>query len=120
MSTAKELAIELFNTQLTSKLDIADVNADLLNKIINKMAPVSYDIQADSAFVSGGDQSEIDTVVKSLFVKHLGHDEPLKEHEAMVRAAIEKYGKSNPRKYRIPLIYIILVDNNLVADYMAL
>ena len=120
MSTAKELALELFANQLTSKLGVVDVDMDLLNKIVTKMAPVSYDIQADSAYVSGNDQSEIDTVIKSLFLKHLGHDEVLEVHQTMVVAAIEKYGKSNPRKYRIPLIYTILVDNNLVGDYMDL
>lgn len=120
VSGTKEFAVELFVNQLTNKLSVENINMDLLNKIVSKLAPVSYDTEADSAYVSGNDQTEIDTVVKSLFVKHLGHDESHPDHEVMVRAAIEKYGTSNPKKYRVPLIYIILADNNLVDDYLAL
>jgi hypothetical protein len=120
MSTPKELAVELFVNELINKLGVTDVNIDLLNKVVSKLAPISYDTISDSAFVSGNDQTEIDTVVKSLFVKHLGYEETTAEQEAMVRAAIEKYGMSNRQKYRVPLIYVILADNNLTEDYLAL
>lgn len=116
----KEIAIALFIKELTTKLGIEEVNLDLLNKVVTKLAPVSYNIQSDSAFVSGKDETEINTVVKSIFIKNLGYEETTDVHETMVKKAIEKYGISNSRKYRVPLTYIIINDNDLVEDYLAL
>ncbi len=126
----KDFAIALFVKQLTDKLEIADINMDLLNKIVSKLAPISYDTESDSAYVSGNDPVEIETVRNSLFTKHLGHNSTDDDEDTsasnkelqttMIKAAIEKYGTSNPKKYRVPLIYIILADNNLVEDYLAL
>ena len=126
----KDFAVELYTNQLSGKLAITDINTDLLHKIVSKLAPISYDTESDSAYVSGNDQTEIETVRISLFTKHLGLNSVDDSEEtaatkketqtAMIKAAIEKYGSSNPKKYRVPLIYIILEDNSLTEDYLAL
>ena len=126
----KDFAVELYTNQLSGKLAITDINTDLLHKIVSKLAPISYDTESDSAYVSGNDQTEIETVRISLFTKHLGLNSVDDSEEtaatkketqtAMIKDAIEKYGSSNPKKYRIPLIYIILEDNSLTEDYLAL
>ena len=126
----KDFAVELYTNQLSGKLAITDINTDLLHKIVSKLAPISYDTESDSAYVSGNDQTEIETVRISLFTKHLGLNSVDDSEEtaatnketqtAMIKAAIERYGSSNPKKYRVPLIYIILEDNSLTEDYLAL
>jgi hypothetical protein len=119
MSTPKELAMELYVKQLNTKLNVSDVNMDLLNKIMTRLGVAAYDTTIDAALVSGKDQVEIDRVIKNLLVKELGLDfEAVEDNNAIVMAAVEKYGISNPLKYRVPLYYVIITDLGMADHYM--
>ena len=114
----KQAAIAIFVDHLTTKLGVTDVNMDLLLNICGKQGGFGYATEGDASMVSGNDQSEIDRVINTLLIKQTGLDESPALQD-MVTAGIEAYGKSYPKKLRIPLYYYILVSNNLVEAYMA-
>jgi hypothetical protein len=117
--TTREIAIELYVKELTNKLNVVNVNMDLLNKIVDKLRIAALNITEDAALVSGKDETELKRVVKNLLVDDLDLDYG-DETDAILTSAIEKYGISNPLKYRVPLYYIIITDLNKVDDYMSL
>jgi hypothetical protein len=116
MPGPKELATALYTTEL-EKLNYT-VDADLLNTVINRLGVAAYDSTSDAAVVAGKDKEERDRVIANLFVKRLGIDSE-EDANTMLDAAIEKYGSSNPRKYRVVLYYIVIVDNKMEETFVA-
>jgi hypothetical protein len=116
MSTPKETSIALYTTAL-EKLDYV-VDAELLNTIVNRLGIAAYNSTSDAAVVAGKDPEERARVIKNLFEKHLTIEDEAYANE-MLDAAIEKYGASNPRKYRAVLYYIVVVDNNMIKTFLA-
>ena len=81
-----------------------DADMDLLTKVTIGLGPSIYN--KDSSTVSASDKSELDRVKKNFLMKKLGlADGP--ELDAGLDAAIEKYGKSNPNKYRAVVYYLL-------------
>jgi hypothetical protein len=116
MPGPKELAIALYTKEL-EKLNYT-VDADLLNTVVNRLGVAAYDSTSDAAVVAGKDKEERDRVIANLFVKRLGIDSEEKAN-TLLDAAIAKYGSSNPRKYRVVLYYIVIVDNKMKETFIA-
>ncbi|WP_047546709.1 DUF2853 family protein [Psychroserpens sp. Hel_I_66] len=77
---------------------------DLLTKVTIGCGPSIYN--ADSATVSGTDESELATVKNNFLIKKLGlKDSP--ELDKAIHTVIEKYGKSNRNKYRAVVYYLL-------------
>lgn len=80
---------------------------DLLTKVTIGCGPAIY--RQDAELVAAGQESELETIKNNFLVKKLGlYDGP--QLMSGIDAAIETYGKSNPRKYR-PVIYYLLVKH---------
>jgi hypothetical protein len=94
------------------------VDADFLNTVVNSLGPSGFDSTSDAAVVAGKDPEEVARVIENLFVKKLGMTD-MDKANSMLDAALEKYGSSNPRKYRAVIYYIVVVDNNLQSSYGA-
>jgi hypothetical protein len=100
------------------------VDADFLNTVVNSLGPSGYDSTSDAAVVAGKDPEEIARVIENLFVKKLGMTDMDKANN-MLEAALAKYVstsdplKSNPRKYRAVIYYMVVVDNKLQSSYNA-
>ncbi len=77
---------------------------DLLTKVTIGCGPSIYN--KDASTVSGGDQSEKDTVKNNFLIKKLGLADGPKLTEA-IDAVLEKYGKSNRSKYRAVVYYLL-------------
>lgn len=119
--TPKEKALELYSNELTTKLEVKNIDSELLNKIVVKLGIAAYSTTSDSSKVSGNDQTEKDVVIAKLLVRDLGMTDATSEAlNAIVNDAIAVYGVSNPRKYRVPLYYMIITKLNKVEEYKAL
>jgi hypothetical protein len=94
------------------------VDADFLNTVVNSLGPSGFDSTLDAAVVAGKDPEEVARVIENLFVKKLGMTD-MDKANSMLDAALEKYGSSNPRKYRAVIYYIVVVDNKLQSSYGA-
>ena len=79
---------------------------DLLTKVTVGCGPSIYN--ADAATVAGSQPSELETVKKNFLIGKLGlSDAP--ELDAAIDAVMEKYGRSNPNKYRVVVYYLLTV-----------
>ena len=77
---------------------------DLLTKVTIGCGPSIYN--ADASTVSGGDPKELETVRNNFLIKKLGlADSP--DLDAAIASVIETYGKSNPKKYRAVVYYLL-------------
>ncbi|GAA4300552.1 DUF2853 family protein [Aestuariibaculum suncheonense] len=102
MSKRDEL-IAKYAADLKEKCGV-DADMDLLTKVTIGCGPSIYN--ADSATVSGSDQSELDTVKNNFLIKKLGlADGPALD--AGIEAVMEQYGKSNRNKYRAVVYYLL-------------
>jgi hypothetical protein len=116
MSSPKEMAVALYTTEL-EKLGYS-VDAGLLDTIVNRLGVAAYDAGSDASMVSGKDEAERARVIANLFTKHLGVESE-SDAVSMLDAAIEKYGVSNPRKYRAVLYYVVVTDNKMVDTFLS-
>lgn len=77
---------------------------DLLTKVTIGCGPSIFN--ADASTVSGSDKSELETVKKSFLIKKLGlSDGP--SLDTALASIMETYGKSNRRKYRAVVYYML-------------
>ncbi len=77
---------------------------DLLTKVTIGCGPAIYN--NDASTVSGTDQAELDTVKNNFLIKKLG----LADGAALdsgIASVIDTYGKSNPKKYRAVVYYML-------------
>ena len=77
---------------------------DFLKKVTIGCGPSIYN--RDASTVSGSDAAELKTVKKNFLIKKLGLSDSPALDEA-IAAVIEKYGKSNPNKYRAVVYYLL-------------
>ncbi|MCK0199663.1 DUF2853 family protein [Ornithobacterium rhinotracheale] len=77
---------------------------DLFTKVVKALGPSIYN--ADSAFVSTSDKSEVDRVKQNFLIKKLGLSES-DDLDAAIEKVAEKMGKSNPRKHRAIFYYLL-------------
>lgn len=77
---------------------------ELLKKVTIGCGPAIYN--ADSSTVAGSDKAELETVKKNFLMKKLGLNDGPELMDA-IHSVIERYGKSNPRKHRAVIYYLL-------------
>lgn len=102
MSKRDEL-ITKYAADLKDKCGV-NPDMDLLTKVTIGCGPSIYN--ADSATVSGSDESELNTVKNNFLIKKLGLKEG-PELDKAIDAVMETYGKSNRNKYRVVVYYLL-------------
>ncbi len=82
------------------------INPDLalLTKVTIACGPAIYD--ADASTVAASDAGELETVKKNFLIKKLGLPDGPALDEA-ISAALETYGRSERRKFRAVVYYIL-------------
>lgn len=97
--------ISLYADDLKAKCGLTP-DMDLLTKVVIGLGPTIYN--ADSATVAASDPSELETVKTNFLMKKLGlPDGP--ELMDGIAAAIDTYGKSERKKYRAVLCYLLVI-----------
>lgn len=87
---------------------------DLLTKVTLGCGPAIYN--ADASTVAGSDADELETVKNNYLIKKLGLADGPALMDA-INAVIEKYGKSNPNKYRAVVYYMLCTHFNKQSAY---
>lgn len=95
--------IQTYASELREKCGVTP-DIDLLTRVTIGLGPSIYN--DDSAYVAGGQQSELETVKNNFLVKKLGLTDGPSLMEGLDKA-IETYGRSNPRKYRAVIYYLL-------------
>ena len=95
--------IEKYADDLKNKCGVSP-NMELLTKVTIGCGPSIYN--ADASTVSGGDPKELETVKNNFLIKKLGLSDSA-ELDTAIASVIETYGKSNPRKYRAVVYYLL-------------
>ncbi len=104
MSKRDEL-IAIYKKDLTEKCGV-QVDDALLQAVTIGCGPAIYN--ADSSTISGTSDSELETVKNNFLIKKLGlTDSP--ELMSAIQKAIDTYGRSNPKKYRAVMYYLLAV-----------
>lgn len=102
MSKRDEL-IEKYAADLQDKFGVT-ADMELLTQVTVGLGPSIYN--ADSATVSGSDESELARVKNNFLIKKLGlSDGP--DLDAGIAQVIEHYGQSNRNKYRAVVYYLL-------------
>lgn len=96
--------LELYTKALNEKAGIT-ADAELLKAVTKAMGPSIYN--ADAEIVASSDKEEVARYKASFINKKLGITDEA-EADAVFTNAVEKIGKSNSRKYRAVLSYIIV------------
>ena len=86
----------------------------MLTKVTKGLGPSIY--KADAETVSGSDKSELATVKNNFLIKKLGLADGPKLDSA-IDAVIEKVGKSNPKKYRAIVYYLLVKELGQESKY---
>ncbi|WP_445738438.1 DUF2853 family protein [Mariniflexile sp.] len=102
MSKRDEL-IAKYAADLKEKCGVT-ADMDLLTKVTIGCGPSIYN--ADSATVSGTDESELATVKNNFLIKKLGLKNSA-DLDKGIAAVIDQYGKSNRNKYRAVVYYLL-------------
>ncbi len=87
---------------------------DLLRKVTIGCGPSIYN--RDASTVSGSDQAELETVKNNFLIKKHGVSES-KDLDGAIASVMEKYGKSNPSKYRAVVYYMLTKHFGLEGNY---
>lgn len=95
--------IAKYASDLKEKCGMAP-DMDFLTKVTIGCGPSIYN--NDSSTVSGSDQSEIDTVKNNFLIKKLGLSDGA-DLDSAIASVLETYGKSNPKKYRAVVYYML-------------
>ena len=112
MSKRDDLIVK-YEADMKEKCGITP-DMDLRKKVTIGLGPSIYN--KDSSTVSGGDQSELDTVKNNYLIKKLGlPDGP--ELDAAIKSVLETYGMSNRNKYRAVVYYMLCVHFNKQSVY---
>ncbi len=102
MSKRDEL-IAVYAADLKDKVGVSP-DMDLLKKVTIGCGPSIYN--KDASTVAGSDKAELERIKKNFLMKKLGLPDG-DNLMAGINAVIEKYGKSNPRKYRAVVYYML-------------
>jgi len=102
MSKRDEL-IAKYVDDLKNKCGI-NADMDLLTKVTIGCGPSIYN--ADSATVSGSDESELNTVKNNFVKKKLGVKSDSEADKAIAKV-MDTYGQSNRNKYRAVVYYML-------------
>jgi hypothetical protein len=112
MSKRDEL-IQKYADDLSQKCGVKP-DMELLKRVTIGCGPAIYN--ADASTVSGTDPKELATVRKNFLIKKLGlGDGPALD--SGIAQVIDTYGRSNPRKYRAVVYYLLTMHFKREAAY---
>ncbi|MDP8099282.1 DUF2853 family protein [Pasteurella atlantica] len=97
---------ELYRKTLVEKCNVTP-DEELLKGVIKAMGPSIYN--ADGEIVAMSDKDEVTTLKENFVKKKLGLTDDV-EVEKVVDKAFDTIGRSNPRKYRAVVCYLMVVD----------
>ncbi len=103
--SAREELIAKYEADLKEKCGVSP-DLDLLRKVTIACGPSIYN--KDSSTVAGSQKTELITVKNNFLIKKLGLTDGPELDEA-IDSVIEKYGRSNPNKYRVVLYYLLTI-----------
>ncbi len=86
----------------------------LLTKVTIGCGPAIYN--ADASKVSGSDKAELETVKANYLVKKLGLPDS-NQLDSAIASVMDKYGSSNPSKYRAVVYYMLCKHFNKESVY---
>ena len=112
MSKRDEL-IEKYAGDLKDKIGVTP-DMDLLRKVTIGCGPSIYN--KDASTVAGSDKSELETVKNNFLIKKHGLSES-QDLDGAIASVMEKYGKSNPSKYRAVVYYMLTKHFGLEGNY---
>jgi len=112
MSKRDEL-IAKYAADLKDKCGV-NPDMDLLTKVTIGCGPAIYN--ADSATVSGSDESELETVKNNFLINKLGLSDSANLDKG-IDTVMETYGKSNRNKYRAVVYYLLTKHFNKESVY---
>jgi len=95
--------VALYAEELRTKCGIEPL-MDLLTKVTIGCGPAIYG--SDAAFVTASDPTEIDTIKRNFLVKKLGLSDTPELRDA-IEAIIATYGRTDQRKYRAVVYYML-------------
>ncbi len=98
--------VALYTKSLSEKCGVT-ADQDLLRAVTKAMGPSIYN--ADGEIVAASDKAEVKTLKENFVMKKLGISDEA-EVDAAYDRVIEIIGKSNPRKYRAVLAYLLVTD----------
>jgi len=105
--------ITVYKQDLIEKCKVS-VDDALLKAVTIGCGPSIYN--ADSATVAGSSDAELETVKNNFLIKKLGlADSP--DLMTQINKVIEQYGRSNPKKYRAVVYYLLAVAFNKQSVY---
>lgn len=98
--------VALYTKALSEKCGVT-ADATLLRAVTKAMGPSIYN--ADGEIVAASDKAEVTTLKVNFITKKLGvsGDDAV---DAAYDKVIEQVGKSNPRKYRAVLAYLLVTN----------
>ena len=103
MSKRDDLIVK-YAADIKDKFDI-NLDMDLLTKVTIGCGPSIYN--TDSSTVSSSDKSELATVKNNFLIKKLGlKDGP--DLDQGIDSIMEKYGRTNRKKYRAVVYYLLV------------
>lgn len=106
--------IELYARELVEKCRM-EPDLKLLEKVAIGCGPAIYD--RDGALVAATDPLEIENIRKNLLVRKLALQEG-PELSAAIEAVIDTYGRSEPRKYRAVVYYMLVKHFGREQQYL--
>ncbi len=98
--------IELYTKSLTEKCGITP-DTNLLRAVTKSLGPSIYN--ADAEIVAMSEENEVNTLKDNFVKKKLGLTDDA-EVDAAVEKAFETIGRSNPRKYRAVVSYLLVTQ----------
>lgn len=101
-----EQKLELYTKSLVEKCNVQP-DAELLKAVTKAMGPSIYN--ADAEIVAMSEKDEVTTLKENFVKKKLGLTDDA-QVDAVVEKAFDIIGKSNPRKYRAVMCYLIVVE----------
>lgn len=101
--TKREELILKYASELKEKFN-DEANIELLTKVTIDLGPSIYN--PDSSKIAANSDTELNTVKQNFLIKKLGLEETI-ELDIAIDSVLEKYGKSNPTKYRAVVYYLL-------------
>lgn len=97
--------LELYTKEMTEKLGIKKVDANLLKAAAKACGPALY--SNDSSKVACSNKSELETIKKNFLIKKLELKDTPKLDEGL-KAVCEEMGTKNRNKYRAIFYYLLI------------
>lgn len=100
----RDALIEIYAQDLRQKCGVTP-DMDLLRKVTMGCGPAIYD--EDASLVAASDPAEMETIRANFLVRKLGLPDGPDLSDA-IDAVLEIYGRSEPRKYRVVVYYLLV------------